>query len=143
MCRELFRTYDCFSPTLADLVSLDGFGSTSLEMLLQPVEANGSVTPTGRCFFQNQPVHGSFLSLEAIDNEGVSSRASTSAEEGRLIPFRKRNAVAEPARPAATSAQQGGLDLACRPRVGRRPGKPVLAIDPHSRAFASRVSDPN
>jgi hypothetical protein len=139
MCRVLLPTNDCFSPTFAVSVGFDGFGSTPLETL-QPVEANGSVTPTGRCFVF--PARGSFLPLDAIDNEGVSSLAFTSAEEGRMIRFCRRNAVAEPATPAVFTAPQGGLDLARRPRVGRRSGKPVLAIDPLSRAFASRVSDP-
>ncbi|AGA31327.1 hypothetical protein Sinac_7285 [Singulisphaera acidiphila DSM 18658] len=139
MCRVLLHTNDCFSPTFAFPVCLDGFGSTPLE-IFQPVEANGPVTQTGRCFVRS--AHGSFLALDAIGNEGVSSLASASAEEGRLIRFRMRNAVAEPATPAVSTAQQGELDLARRPRVGRRSGKTVLAIDPRSRAFASCVSDP-
>lgn len=138
MCRVLLPTNDCSSPTLAFAVGFDGFGSTSVA-IFQPVEANGLVTQTGRCFVTF--ARGSFLSLDAIDNEGVSSLASTSAEEGRMIRFSKRNAVAEPATPAVSTAQQGGLELARRPRVGCRSGKPVLAIDPLSRAFASRVSD--
>ncbi|SIO28871.1 hypothetical protein SAMN05444166_3523 [Singulisphaera sp. GP187] len=139
MCRVLLHNHDCFSPTFAFPVSFDGFGSTPLETA-STVEANGPVTQTGRSFFW--PVHGSFLSLDVIDNEGVSSLASTSVESGSLTRFSRRNAVADPATPAVTTAQQGGLDLARRPRVGRRSGKPVLAIDPLLRAFASRVSDP-
>ncbi|WP_406698833.1 hypothetical protein V5E97_08105 [Singulisphaera sp. Ch08] len=139
MCRILLHTNDCFSPTFAVPICFDGFGSTSLETL-EPVEANGPVTQTGRCFVSL--ADGSFLPLDAIDNEGVSSQASTSTEEGRMIRFHKRNAVAEPATAAVSMAQQIGLDVARRPRVGCRSGKPVIAIDPRSRAFALRVSDP-
>ncbi len=60
---------------------------------------------------------------------------------GRRRPIR-RSRNAEPARTAVTSARLGrtGSGLPA-PRGAPRSGKPVLAIDPHSRAFASPVSD--
>jgi hypothetical protein len=76
------------------------------------------VIPIGRSF--PFPAHGSFLPLDAIDDDGILSLASASAEGGRLIPFNKRNAVAEPAMPAVSTATRGGLALDHRSHVGCR-----------------------
>jgi hypothetical protein len=117
MRRVLIHT-DSIPATPARPAFLDGFGSTALDLLHPVVGTNGPVIPTGRSF--PFPAHGSFLSLDAIDDDGILSLAFASAEGGRLIHFRKRNAVAEPAMPAVPTATRGRLAADHRPHVGCR-----------------------
>jgi hypothetical protein len=117
MRRVLIHT-DSVPPTPAFPAFLDGFGSTALDTLHPVVGTNGPVIATGRSF--PFPAHGSFLPLDAIDDDGILSLASASAEGGRLIHFSKRNAVAEPAMLAVSAATPGGLALDHRSRVGCR-----------------------
>ena len=118
MRRDLIHT-ESLPPTPAFTAFLDGFGSTALDTRLPVVGTNGPVTQTGRSF--PFPALGSFLSLGAIKADGDSSLASASAEEGRMIHFCKRNAVAELAMPAVPTATRGRLAVvAHRPHVGCR-----------------------
>jgi len=141
---------DCVSPTPACAAFLDGFGSTTRDLLPPVVGTNGPALSTGRSFrlrLQLQTalksqVSGSFLPLDAIEDDGMPSLASALADEDLTILFRPSRAVAEPVTLVDLMTMQGGLALAYRSHVGCRGlDQPANAIVQPSRALAPRVSD--